>query len=189
MNYLGHLFLARRQSSAWIGQLAGDFVKGKVGSDIDPDVARAIAAHRSIDSFTDHHPETLAFRKLLPRSGRYAPIVADVLFDHFLTLGWDDYSKQPLEEFLEAVWTALDPNLALMPDAFRAIYPKMRDKRWLLANGSVEGVQRTINRISLRLKRVPDLHDCALDLAEHREQLALHFRRFFPDAIEFAATL
>src|SRR5690242_14634083 len=65
MNHLAHLFLAAPTAESLIGNLAGDFVKGRIGDRFPPAIADGIAQHRRIDAFTDSHPSVAAFRRVL----------------------------------------------------------------------------------------------------------------------------
>ena len=57
--------------------------------------------HRAIDRFTDDHENFLEKKKLLsPERRRYAGIVIDIFFDHFLTKHWSTFGSGDLKEFI-----------------------------------------------------------------------------------------
>ena len=56
MNYLGHLCLSDDSPECIVGNLLGDFVKGRPEGRFPPGVVRGIRLHRAIDGFTDGHP-------------------------------------------------------------------------------------------------------------------------------------
>src|SRR3954452_7349199 len=65
VNYLAPLLLAEQTAESLIGNLAGDFVKGRIGEDVPPKIAEGIRHHRRVDAFTDSHPSVAAFRRVL----------------------------------------------------------------------------------------------------------------------------
>ncbi len=90
MNYLAHALLAEPHRYSIIGNIAGDLVKGRLDDHpLHPRVADGVRRHRRVDALTDAHP---AYRSSVaafsPKYRRVAPIVLDVLFDHFLFTAW-----------------------------------------------------------------------------------------------------
>src|SRR5215467_12047486 len=111
MNFLAHLFLAEETAESLIGNLAGDFVEGRLGDRFPPAIAEGIRNHRAVDAFTDTHPSVAAFRRvLIPEHGHYARVIADIFFDHFLAVDFDRWSGEPLEAFLARVYALIDPH-------------------------------------------------------------------------------
>ena len=188
MNHLAHLFLAGRSAESLIGNLAGDFVKGPLHSGRFPDaIADGIAQHRRIDAFTDSHPATAAFRRvLIPEHGHWARVIADVFFDHFLALSFEEYAGESLESFLDATFATIDPHVDTLPGALRLVYPRMRDEGWLLSYREVDGIAGALRGISYRIARRPQLELAARHLVESRAELERRFREFFPEVVAFA---
>lgn len=96
MNYLAHILLSGSSPACQVGGFIADAVKGRYDNYL-PDVQQGIRLHRKIDEFTDNHilvKEWLA--DLRPRFGRYAVILPDLFFDHFLAARFSDYSPIPL---------------------------------------------------------------------------------------------
>ena len=187
VNYLAHLFLAGPSAESLIGNLAGDFVKGKVSDAISPAIREGIRQHRAIDAFTDTHAEVAAFRRvLIPNHGHYSRIISDVFFDHFLARTWSRYSSETLEQFVERVFAAMDPHASQLPGRLGVVYPHMRDGDWLLSYRYVEGIHIALTNLSRRLSRKPHLEDATHHLIDSRAQLEPHFHAFFPDVVAFA---
>ncbi len=187
MNYLAHLFLAEDSPESLLGNLAGDFVKGRLGDEFPPAMRRAIMQHRKIDEFTDTHPAVAAFRRVIAHEyGHYARVIADVFFDHFLANDWDDYSVESLADFLRHVFSSLDPLIERMPGRLRFVYPLMRDGKWLESYGHAGGIHTALRNLSRRFRRAPSLERSTHLLHDARSTLHAHFRRFFPDVIDYA---
>src|SRR4051812_26307099 len=105
MNYLAHLLLSENSPEARIGNLMGDFVKS---ASLDPNtysapMRRGITLHQKIDAYTDTHPVFQISRTRIsaPRR-RYAGILIDIFYDHFLATHWSDFSPQPLPDFTQS---------------------------------------------------------------------------------------
>jgi len=190
MNYLAHLFLAGRTPESLIGNLAGDFVKGPLHDRFPPAIAQGIREHRAIDAFTDSHPAVAAFRRvLIPEHGHYGRVISDVFFDHFLTCDWSRYSDVPLRDFLLGVYVNVNSHSHLLPERLAAVWPRMRDGRWLEGYGDVANVRLALGGISRRMSRRPPLDEAVHFLADARVELQRRFDAFFPDVVDFANAL
>jgi len=183
VNYLAHLLLAEQTAESLIGNLAGDFVKGRIGDEVPPGIAEGIRHHRHVDAFTDAHPSVAAFRRvLIPEHGHYARVIADVFFDHFLAVDFTRYASEELDVFLRRVYTAIDPHVDTLPGRLRIVYPRMRDDGWLSSYQSLEGIRLALGGISHRLSRHPQLAPAVHFLEDaHRPTLESLFHEFFPD--------
>jgi acyl carrier protein phosphodiesterase len=187
MNHLAHLFLADPAPLSLIGNLAGDFVKGTLGERFAPEIRKGIMQHRRIDAFTDAHPSTAAFRRvLIPEHGHYARVIADMFFDHFLACRFEEYANEPLETFLARTFAAIDRHVDQLPGLLRVMYPRIRDEGWLLSYREIEGIRFALTNMSRRFSRRPRLGDAARHLIDARAELEQHFEMLFPDVIAFA---
>lgn len=189
MNYLAHLFLAGKSAESLIGNLAGDFVKGRIGDEFPTAIADGIRQHRRVDAFTDSHPSVSAFRRvLIPEHGHYARVIADVFFDHFLAIDFTRYASEPLDDFLRRVYAAIDPHIDELPGRLRLVYPRMRDEGWLESYQTIDGIRLALGGISHRLSRRPQLAPAVHFLEDrHRETLEQLFHEFFPDVMALAS--
>jgi acyl carrier protein phosphodiesterase len=190
MNHLAHLFLAGSTPESLLGNLAGDFVKGRLDDRFTPAIRQGILEHRHIDAYTDTHPEIGALRRIIAaEQGHYARVIADMFIDHFLVNEWSRYSRETLPDFLRRVFASLDPFLDAMPDGLRRLYPRIRDERWLLSYGDVEGIRGALYHMSRRFSRRPRLDAAAHLLDDARPQLLAHFLEAFPEVMAYAAGL
>jgi acyl carrier protein phosphodiesterase len=189
VNYLAHLLLAEQTAESLIGNLAGDFVKGRIGDQVPPDIAAGIRHHRRVDAFTDSHPSVAAFRRvLIPEHGHYARVIADVFFDHFLAIDFTRYSSEPLDEFLTRVYDTIDPHVNELPGRLRIVYPRMRDDGWLSSYRTIEGIRLVLGGISHRLSRRPQLATAVQFVEDDRRaELERLFHEFFPDVMALSS--
>lgn len=190
MNHLAHLFLAGQSDASLLGNLSGDFVKGRLGNQFPADVERGILEHRRVDAFTDAHPVAGRFRRIIAAEHRhYARVISDIFLDHFLAAEWDKYSRESLSQFVERVFERLDRHIDAMPPSLQVVYPRMRDGNWLLSYASIDGIRNTLRHVSRRFSRAPRLEQATHLLTDRREELLDLFHRFMPDVIEHAKRL
>ena len=188
MNHLAHLFLAGDSAESLIGNLAGDFVKGALGDRFPRGIHDGIMQHRRVDAFTDSHPAVAAFRRVLtPEHGHYSRVIADMFFDHFLAVRFDEYAGESLDAFLARTFATIDPHQHLLPGRLRVVYPHIRDEEWLQSYRQIEGIHFALKNISRRFSRRPRLETATRHLTDSRVELERRFEEFFPDVMAFAA--
>jgi acyl carrier protein phosphodiesterase len=186
LNYLVHLFLAEPSPESLLGNLMGDFVKGRLGDEWPPAVRAGIERHRRIDRFAQTSP---SFRRsktrLDPALGHYRGILVDVFYDHFLARNWERHHAQPLPDFARHVYRLLAENLAALPPGLQTVAPRMIAGDWLVSYREVATVGRALERMSLRLRRPNPLAAGAAELSRHYAGLAEDCERFLAEAQEF----
>ena len=85
MNFLAHFHLAWPDAGLIAGGLEGDYYKGLLRGDLHPDIERGIKLHRTVDAYTDSHPAIAQLRRTFPQDlRRYAGVLIDIAFDHYL---------------------------------------------------------------------------------------------------------
>jgi acyl carrier protein phosphodiesterase len=186
MNYLAHLYLAKDSPETLLGGILGDFVKGAIGDRYPPKIKRGIELHRTIDAYTDSHPTTRASRSLYsPSRRRFAGIIVDLCYDHFLYRHWTSYTDVALKAFISRVYYILMAHRTTLPERLAAMVPVMIREDWLGSYRDLRGVEKALNRLSLRVT-------CGTRLTGAVEEIKLHYRRleenfliFFPDLIDF----
>ncbi len=182
MNYLAHLYLAEQSREGLLGSLLGDFVKGRLDDRYPETVRRGIALHRAIDSFTDAHPLHLASRNRIgSQRRRYAGIIIDVCYDHFLCRHWSDYSSESLACFAGRVYDILGEHRNNLPDRLRRIAPYMIADDWLGSYSDLTNVGRALDGIAQRIARSNPLAGALTEIEANYTALDDDFRRFFPE--------
>ena len=188
MNFLAHFHLAWPDPGLVAGGLEGDYRKGPVTATSGDPLAHGILLHRAIDAYTDDHPVVRDARgQFPPELRRYAGILIDLSFDHFLTRHWDTHSDIPLPEFARTVYSQLgEAENELSQGALRMA-------RWLaemdvLTRYDVwESVPASAERIGRRFKRGNPLKDIAPTLDPVAPLLEQAYLDFYPDLADFAA--
>lgn len=186
MNYLAHLFLSGRTPEAIVGGLLGDFVKGSVDERYSERVREGILLHRKIDRYTDDHEVVAASRRLIsPLRRRFAGIMVDVFYDHFLARHWTSFAEAPLGEFAREVYAILECHQEQFPERLQYIVPRMVRDDWLVSYAELWRVRAALDGISRRLRRSNTLAGGADELENRYGELEEHFLRFFPQLMGF----
>lgn len=189
MNFLAHQYLSYQHESVMVGNFIADTITGSISEEYEAGVQLGIQIHRSIDSFTDSHSLVLDSRKLLyPYFGKYAAVVQDVYYDHFLAINWGLYSNSPLEPFVSNVYDVLNKYKDSMNDrALRTLhYMQLQD--WLFNYSTLEGIDRALKGLSRRASFQSNMEKSLPALKANYEALNTHFKSFFPDLEEEVKT-
>lgn len=182
MNWLAHLFLSEDDPAYRIGNVVADWVKGEARRLLPPEVQRGIACHLEIDRFTDAHPVVRAsLARFQSPFRRFAGVLVDVFYDHFLARDWIRYCDQPLARWKQQVYAQLTaPEVPLHPQ-LRANLMRMAREDWLGGYASLDGVRAILRRIAARMSRPVPLAEGVAVLCAHYEELRADFHAFFPE--------
>ncbi len=187
MNFLAHLYLSEPNEPAWLGSLLGDFVKGPLDARYGEEITRAIALHRRIDVFTDAHPLVRASKaRISSTRRRYAGIMMDVFYDHFLAKHWNEFHEEALTDFTARIYGVLERNHSLLPERLQYMAPRMAQWDWLGSYADIGSIYTALNRMGQRLKRENALLNSTDELVEHYAEIEADFRAFLPEVLRFA---
>jgi acyl carrier protein phosphodiesterase len=189
VNFLTHLFLSSGAPELLVGNLMGDFVKGRLDGRFPPGIEQGILLHREIDSFAGQNWHFLRSKRRLDQSlGLYRGVLVDLFYDHFLAAHWEDYADVPLSVFISDAWRVLCEHKEFLPDKLQRVMPFMfRD--WLPSYSDIGGIAAVLHRISrFRLKRANPLGEGAEALSRHYGELYGDFRKFLPELIAFSGS-
>jgi acyl carrier protein phosphodiesterase len=189
MNYLVHLQLSDPQPLCRIGNLMGDFVKGRLQpEDWPPLVLKGLRQHRALDRLSQDHPAVQASkRKLDERFGLLKPILIDIFYDHLLAKNWPAWIGGDLESFAAETYRQLTEHQSLLVPGFHTVTKRMIEHNWLVSYRDPKVIHLVLKRIGQRLSR-PNLlaeghyelercgremeKDCRLFLAAAQRMLA-----------------
>lgn len=184
MNYLAHFYLSQKNPGVVVGNLLGDFVKGRHFEHYPQDVYRGIVLHRFIDDFTDHFPGNAPTKqRLRPVTGKFAGVAMDLIHDHCLALTWPVWSEQALPDFVEWVHAAIEKEKdQLSPDA-QLLVNAMKKYQWLLRYATFEGLENACYGLSKRIPHQTGLENVPRLFEEHKVFFLTEFERFFPEIV------
>jgi acyl carrier protein phosphodiesterase len=187
MNYLAHSYLAAGSDEFLLGSFLGDFVGGKIKNRYSKTIEKGIIFHRKVDTYTDSHVSTADCRKQFSSyRRRYAGVIVDICYDHFLSKHWDTYASVDLGEFAGHVYSVLQSHSRILPPRLQDVLPRMQRQNWLLTYATLKGVKITLERISKRVSEDNPLIDSIEEVIANYDRLETNFLSFFPDLIEFA---
>ena len=187
VNFLAHSLFAQGNSERLAGQFAGDFVRGSDLSQYREGIQLGIRMHRFIDHYTDHHAAAVQLRDLFkPPVRRFAGIVTDVVFDHYLARDWSRYSSVPLAEHVAHVHQSLEEHQDELPDNLNRFVAFLKREKVLESNVSFDSVELTLQRLSQRSASFSPLASGAAIALEHEAEILSVFKIFFPELIQAA---
>jgi len=171
-----------------VGNFIADTLRGNQGTLLPEPIRRGVSIHRDIDTFTDENQLVLNTRKCLyPYFGKYAAVVQDVYYDHFLALSWKEYSAVSLIDFTHHVYSTLNKHSAyLNPKAQRTFY-YMSTQNWLYHYKSLEGINRALTGLSRRAKFESNMEKGIPPLKKHFDEMSEQFNLFFPQLVAFVS--
>ena len=187
MNFLAHAFLSDGTADGLLGSLLGDFVKGPLDDRYRPAVRHGLVLHRRVDTFTDAHPVVAGSRaRIVGTRRRYAGILVDMFYDHFLARHWDDYAAEPLDCFTRRIYAVLLAHRQELPERLQRIAPSIASSDWLGSYREIAATGIAVDRLGQRLTRGNALLGSVDELVRNYALFEHDFRRFLPDLILFA---
>jgi len=186
MNYLAHIYLSGESEEIMLGNFIGDYVKGSKYKDYPEKVAFGIQLHRSIDLFTDSHPEVRQCIDMFrPEYGRYAGIVVDVFFDHFLAANWNQYSSHTLRQVAKHAHAVFLSNFFLLPFRVKQFLPFLIQHKRLESYAQMESMYQVLEIMSRRTS-LPSKSEWAMQvLIQEYDRFGALFQRFFVDMVNY----
>ncbi|MBD2768994.1 DUF479 domain-containing protein [Hymenobacter sp. BT664] len=187
MNFLAHLFLSGQPGSAaysdvLIGNFIADSVPGRQLENYPPAVQVGIRLHRAIDTFTDQHPVVRRATQRLRAAGygKYAGVISDMFFDHFLAGHFGKFSAETLADFAQRVYTVLTARQAEMPPRVQQFLPYMAQHNWLLGYAAPAGIARALQGLSRRASPGSGMETAVEELQANYTAYEGDFWEFFP---------
>ena len=186
MNYLVHFFLAGDDEELRLGNLLGDFVKGRVErfehAGVTERIRTGIQMHRAIDAFSDRHPAVHRSKQILaPEYGRLSAVIVDVFYDHVLASRWTEFHPRPLPVYTQDVYRTLCGNLHRMPAGVHLLVDSMTRGDWLRGYASPRGIERALQGMAKRRPVAAAIGTAGRLLADHFDRFSADFDEFLPD--------
>ena len=181
MNFLAHLYLAAENDHCLAGALLGDFVKGKLIDQYQQEWLESIDFHRQIDRYTDSDLLVReAKQQFQPPYRRYAGIIVDIMFDHFLVRDWQQFSHLKLADFEQHCYQQLASDAPLFPQPAQRLTEHIINQNLLTGYGELSTVHRALEGVGRRFSRANPLGDTESAIASAYQQLEQQFHLFFP---------
>jgi acyl carrier protein phosphodiesterase len=186
MNYLVHFLLAGDDEELRLGDLLGDFVKGRVErfahEGLTARMRTGIQMHRTIDAFSDRHPSVQRSKRILtPEYGRLSGVIVDVFYDHVLARRWREHHHWPLPVYSQDVYRTLRGNLHRMPAAVHPLIDAMSRGDWLREYATQRGIERALHGMAARHPVAAEIGTAGRLLSDHFDHFSADFDEFLPD--------
>jgi acyl carrier protein phosphodiesterase len=190
MNFLAHIYLSGNIDEIKIGNFIGDYVKGNKFHIYPENIKNGILLHRFIDSFTDKNTYTFDSKSLFaPKYRKYAGVVIDIIYDHFLASNWSKYSYISLKDYINNFHNLLIENNEMLPKEVQDFVPKLIKNERLYSYKDIEGIRSVLSTMAIYTS-LPDHSDFAIEiLKDNYEFLKQNFFLFFSDIIYYIKTV
>jgi acyl carrier protein phosphodiesterase len=186
MNFLAHIYLSGKDENLMLGNFIADMVKGRQIEKYSPEVIKGIRLHRKIDEFTDsHHYVARSKNRIRNQYRHYSGVVVDMFYDHLLARNWDDYSKEPLDSFVQGAYNVLLKNYIILPRRAKFMLPIMIGSNWLVNYADLKSLQRQMEGLARRTPFNSGMENAVVDLKKNYEGFESDFADFFPELIKF----
>jgi len=186
MNVLAHIYLSGDSEKIIIGNYIGDYVKGKDYLNYPEQIRKGIIIHRRIDAFTDRHPVVHRSKIHFTRKyHKYAGVVTDIIYDHFLTKEWDLFSRRPLESVTYNFYRAMVNNYQHMPSNVKEMMPFFIINNWIESYQTVKGIRLVLKTLSKHSSLPNETRFAIRALKKNYNSLQEDFMEFFPQLIEY----
>jgi acyl carrier protein phosphodiesterase len=186
MNFLAHIYLSGDDDLIKIGNFMGDYIKGNAYHMYPDNIQKGIRLHRSIDSFTDRNRTAIKAKELFyVQYHKYAGIVIDILYDHFLASNWNRFSDVPLNDYAQNFYSLMLKYEFMMPTEVQIFIPKLIANDRLYSYRTVEGIGSVLSTMS-KYTSLPDYSEFAiLTLKENYSFLEENFFTFFAEILYY----
>lgn len=187
MNFLAHVFLSGNNEQLILGNLIADSVKGKMIDSFADGIKKGIILHRFIDHFTDNHLIVKQSKaRLEPVYKKYAAVIVDIYYDHFLAANFHLYSQVSLSQTAHTAYNILIRNFEILPPRSKRILPYMATQNWLEGYANLIDLQRVFNGMSRRASFASGMENAISDLKNDYQHYENDFFEFFPDLMKFS---
>ena len=188
MNYLAHVFLSGKDEEVIIGNFIGDYVKGRAFRKYSESIKKGILLHRNIDAYTDRNKIVRKSKSLLKKKyGKYSGVIIDIFYDHFLTVNWSRFSRQPLTDFTDNLHKILIRYSPVLPEKVKLLVPSFIDNNWIKTYRSIKGLEIVLNRMSDKTT-LPDETAFAIGvLKEYYNRIEGDFLAYFPSLMNYVS--
>jgi acyl carrier protein phosphodiesterase len=189
MNFLSHLYLSGNSEGLIIGNFIADSVKGSDFKKYSEDIQQGIILHRKIDTFTDSHAIVEESKmRLRANYKKYASVIVDIYYDHFLASAWERYSDEKLNDYVSKIYDLIEKNKTVLPLKSLLFKEYMLKYDVLNAYAHLQGIDRVLQGMSRRASFISNMQYAVNDLKEHYELFETEFHSFFPELQNYVKT-
>lgn len=180
MNFLSHLHLSGDSEGIIMGNFIADSVKGSAYNKYSPEIQQGILLHRKIDSFTDTHAIVeQSKQRLRSKYHKYASVIVDIYYDHYLANNFHLYSDIALNDFTTKIYSIVLKHHHIMPEKSVRFTEYMLKHNILFAYSTLAGIEKVLKGMAYRSKFESNMEHAINDLQEHYLLFEEEFKLFF----------
>lgn len=188
MNYLAHLYLSPAVDPSRLGNIMADFLRDVDRERLPQEVKAGIELHQRVDGFTDSHTLVRELRqRFSPQRRRFAGVILDVVFDHFLIKHWSRYTTLDFDEFVDTAYASLERQQELMPERMQLVVGWMMQHDWIRSYAQLDAIGKALDGLAGRVKRDHGFHGSIAEVREHYTAIEDGFMAFFPQLVAFVS--
>ncbi len=182
MNFLAHIYLSGNDDDLKFGNFIGDWIKGNKYMNYNGNIRTGIILHREIDTYTDnHYIVEKSVERLRPAYGKYSGVAVDILYDHFLSKNWHEYSEIPLKIFVKNFHIYILKHFMLLPaGAKQFAFPFIRNKR-LICYADLNCFEDVLKKMAFYTSMPNKVKEAMQIINRHYDEFEEEFRLFFKD--------
>ncbi|MDB5272824.1 MAG: hypothetical protein JWO58_1191, partial [Chitinophagaceae bacterium] len=140
--------------------------------------------------YTDSHPIVLqSIKRLRDRHGKFAGVVVDICYDHFLAKNWKTYSSVELWEYVNACYALMLKHKEELPPRIQEMLPYMVRGNWLYNYRTLEGIDRVFKGMARRTQFDSNMSSAMKDLWTDYAAYEEEFHEFFPQIRAYVQSL
>jgi len=192
MNWLAHTLLSKKNIEYQLGNVLADPLKGVTWPGASQAMIDGMMMHKAIDHFTDKHSILSASKSKLGADGHLKGVVLDLLFDHFLSQSWQQFSAVALDQYLMVFNHQAFISSRQFPDKAKTIVARMAETNLLGNYQAFDGLVVALERIDLRLSARTLAKETATQyipvLEQQYDGLKADFDVFFPELVAYFKT-
>ena len=186
MNYLIHFLLAGDDDELRLGNLLGDYVKGRVERFEHPGITdrlrTGIQMHRTIDAFSDRHPAVHRSKRSSLRNTGGCPASSSMCST---TTCWradgPSITRGHCADYTQEVYRTLTSNLHRLPAPVHPLIRSMSRGDWLRGYASQRGIERALQGMAQRRPVAAEIGTAGRLLADHFDRFSADFDEFLPE--------
>jgi len=191
VNFLAHCLVADRATNGdammIAGGVIGEFVKGQVPENWPEGLIHGVRLHRRLDAFSNQLASLKVSARRFPAPlRRFAPIFVDIIADHCLARQWGTQSIEPVTEFSQRCYRAINPQRARLSERHGTFLDWMTERDLLASYADWSTVERALHSITRRLERSDLNAQVSLVVRHQLEDFEADFAIYFPELVQHA---
>ncbi len=186
MNFLAHIYLSGNSEGLIIGNYIADGIKGKQFDFFHAEITKGIILHRKIDTYTDTHAIVEKSKaRLRPVYRKYASVIIDILYDHYLAANWKNYSDIPLLEYSKNIYGLIKKHEHILPEKSKLFMQYMIKNDILNAYSNLNGIEKVLKGMAQRTSFESNMNLSIKEIKEYYFLFEEEFYQFFPDIQQY----